>query len=77
MVNIQLQDEVAAALTARARAEGMSLEAYLEQLAATVPPAFATRLTGDELMRLLDEASVAGPSSNGAYSRADIYLDHD
>ena len=77
MVNIQLQDSVAAALTARAQAEGLSLEAYLEQLAKAGSPAVVPKLSGEELSRLLDEASVAGPPSETSYSRADIYLDHD
>ncbi|MEX2114446.1 MAG: hypothetical protein WD845_14725 [Pirellulales bacterium] len=75
MVSIQLQDSVAAALAANAQAEGLSLQAYLERLAgapaAPVPP------SGDELERLFDEASVAGPDPSCTYTRADIYLDHD
>jgi hypothetical protein len=76
MVSIQLQDSVAAALAAQAQAEGLSLEAYLEQLAAAGTPAVVARLTGEELMRLLDEASIAGPTPNCTYTRADIYFDH-
>lgn len=77
MVSIQLQDSVAAALAAQARAEGLSLEGYLERLAAARVPATLPRLTGDELERLFDEASIAGPDPSCTYSRADIYLDHD
>lgn len=77
MVQIQLHDAVAAALSAQAQAEGLSLEAYLTQLAAAgggmVPPP----ITGAELERLLDEASVAGPAPQCTYPRSDIYRDHD
>jgi len=77
MVNIQLQDSVAAALAAKALAEGLSLQAYLEQLAGAHVPKAPARLRGDELERLFDEVSVAGPDSTSTHTRADIYLDHD
>jgi hypothetical protein len=77
MVSIQLEDSVAAALAAKARAEGLSLQAYLERLAGAQLPAAPPRLIGDELQRLFDEASVAGPDPSCTYTRADIYLDHD
>lgn len=76
MGNIQLQDSVVAALTAQAQAEGMSLEAYLEHLTASTHAVEVPQLTGEELLRLLDEASVNGSAAESAYSRADIYLDH-
>lgn len=77
MVNIQLQDSVAAALAAQAKAEGLSLEAYLAQLATSGVNVAGPKISGEELVRLLDEASVAGPAAKSTYSRADIYLDHD
>ena len=77
MISIELQDSVAAALAAKARAEGLSLQAYLERLAGAHVPAAPPRLRGDEMERLFDEASVAGPDPSCTYSRADIYLDHD
>ena len=77
MVNIQLHESVAAALAAQAKAEGLSLEAYLEQLATSGAAAVPPKFTGEELVRLLDEASIAGPAAKSTYSRADIYLDHD
>ncbi len=77
MVSIQLSDSVAAALAANARAEGLSLQAYLERLAGAQAPAAPPRLRGDEIVRLFDEASVAGPDPTCTYTRADIYLDHD
>ena len=74
MVSIQLEESVAAQLMDQASAQGLSLEAYLGSLAGhkTLP-----RLTGEELERLIEEASVAGPSPSCSYTRADIYLDHD
>lgn len=77
MVSIQLQDSVAAALAAKARAEGLSLQAYLERLAGAQMPAAPTPPAGVELERLFDEASLAGPAAGCTYSRTDIYLDHD
>jgi hypothetical protein len=76
MINIQLQDEVAAALVSQARAEGLSLEAYLERLVTSCAAA-SPRMPADELERMLDEAAVDGPEPVSTYARADIYLDHD
>jgi len=77
MVNIQLDDSVAAILIGHAQAQGLSLEAYLEQLATSATQTTSPRMSGQEFLRLLDEASVAGPVAQCTYSRADIYLDHD
>ncbi len=77
MISIQLPDSVAAALAAQARAEGLGLQAYLERLAGALVPAAPPPLRGDEIVRLFDEASIAGPDPSCTYSCADIYLDHD
>jgi hypothetical protein len=79
MATIQLQDSVYASLAAKAQAEGLSLEAYLEKLADTVSVKNGTlpRLTGEEFERLLDAEVSADSTYQGSYSRADLYLDHD
>jgi hypothetical protein len=76
MVNIQLQDSVAAALSAHANEQGLSLEAFLAQIAATTArPKQPINL--DEWERELDELSFDAPPLPADFSRADIYLDHD
>jgi hypothetical protein len=76
MVNIQLQGSVASALAAQANHAGLSLEAYLAQIAGknagAQPPA---QFDGWE--RELDELSIDAPPLPADFSRADIYLDHD
>jgi len=76
-VNIQLDDAVAAALTAQAAAHGVSLAAYLEQLAHRKTRQPTPRLTVDEFDALLDAEATAGPSPGGTFSRAELYSDHD
>jgi hypothetical protein len=76
MVNIQLQESVAAALAAQAEQQGLSLQEYLARLAngAEKP---ATQMSADELARQLEELSLDVPPLPADFSRADIYLDHD
>lgn len=78
MVQIQLEDTVAAALVVRARSRGLSLEEYLAELSTSEQAAIAPRVTGDEAVRLIEaEASPGNSSYLGTYSREDIYVDHD
>ncbi len=79
MATIQVQESLLARLAAQAERQGISLEAYLEQLAGV--PASANgklpRLSGEELERLLDGEASSDSTYQGTYSRADIYRDHD
>lgn len=77
MVNVQLNDDAAAALSAQANAQGLTLQAYLEKLAASKATRKTAPLSVEELDRLLDQESTSGPSPSGTFSRADIYSDHD
>ncbi len=61
MVSINLDDSVAQALAEQARTEGLTLGQYLERVAASHPLPALPSPTGDELMGLLDEATVDGP----------------
>jgi hypothetical protein len=77
MVQIQLEDAVAAALVVRARSRGQSLEEYLAELSTSEPGATAPRVSGQEAIRLIEaEAGPGNPSYRGTYSREDIYSDH-
>ncbi len=76
-VNIQIDEAVAAALTAQAAAQGVSLAAYLEQLAQPKTRPAARRLTVEEFDALLDAEATTGPSPQGTFSRAELYSDHD
>ncbi|MBI3463252.1 MAG: hypothetical protein HY000_09360 [Planctomycetes bacterium] len=78
MVQIHLEDQVAAVLESRARAQGLSLEAYLAELAARDSLASKMRVSGEEVIRLItSEAGPGNPSYHGTYPRDDIYIDHD
>lgn len=76
MVNIQLQDSVAAALSARANEKGLSLEAFLTLIAAKSEQP-KQPINFDDWERELDELSFDAPPLPADFSRADIYLDHD
>ena len=77
MVNVQLNDATAAALSAKAAAQGMTVQAYLESLVIPGSPRHAPRLSLKELDRLLDEEANIGPSPSGSFSRTELYSDHD
>jgi hypothetical protein len=77
MVNIPLDDRIASALEARASAQGLSVQAYLETIALAETRQAAPRITPDELDRLLDQEASTGPSPTGTFSRAELYSDHD
>jgi hypothetical protein len=78
MVQIQLEDTVAAALVVRASSRGLSLEEYLAELSTSEQATMAPRVSGDEAIRLIEaEAGPGNPAYPGTYSREDIYVDHD
>jgi hypothetical protein len=77
MVNIQLQDTVAAALNEQARSQGLSLDEYLAVLAQARNLVSKPKMTGEELDRLLDEEAASGPAYQGTYPRSEIYRGHD
>jgi hypothetical protein len=77
MVNVQVDESVAAALSAKAAAQGLSVQAFLETILRSTPPAPHPRLSLEELERFLDEEATVGPSPSGTFSRADLYSDHD
>ena len=77
MKNVQLRETVAAALSAQAAAQGLTLEAYLESVLLSAPSRPAPHISLDELDRMLDEEASDGPSPSGSFSRAELYSDHD
>lgn len=77
MVSFSLDDSVAAALRAKASAEGLTVEAYLAAIALAGAPKAASEMSEEELDRFLDAESTSGPSPSGTFSRAEIYSDHD
>lgn len=76
MVNIQLNDTVAAALTAQAQSQGLSLEDYLAVLAQK-STGKVSDLTVEEFDRMLDELSLPPTKYTGTFPRSEIYRDHD
>lgn len=78
MVNVPLDDKLAAALNAKASAQGLTVQEYLQTLLLLPTPARPTApVSPDELDQLLDEEALLGPSPVGSFSRAEIYSDHD
>jgi hypothetical protein len=77
MVNVPLDDRIASALEARASAQGLSVQAYLEMIALVGTRQAVHTITADELDRLLDQEASTGPSPKGTFSRAELYGDHD
>ncbi len=77
MIRLELSETAAAALSAQAAAQGLTVEAYLENVLLSAPSRAAPRLSADELDRLLDEEVTTGPSPVGPFSRAELYSDHD
>jgi hypothetical protein len=59
MVNVPLNDGVAAALSAKAAEQGMTVQAYLEAMILRGPGRPVVRMSPDELDRLLDEGPFA------------------
>jgi hypothetical protein len=73
MVNVSLDDGVAAALSAKAAAQGLTVEAYLEAIALSGRLCPAPRMSLDDLDRILDEEATLSPSPTGTFSRAELY----
>jgi hypothetical protein len=77
MIQIRLEDNVAAALERKASAKGMGIEEFLASLAFEDQDN-KPRLSPDELVAMLQELATDGnPNYTGTYSREDIYDDHD
>jgi hypothetical protein len=76
-MNLPLDDRVVAALSAKAAARGLTIDAYLEAIALSGPTRSATHISPDDLDRLLDEEATVGPSPAGTFTRAELYRDHD
>ena len=79
MASIEVQDALFVQLSAQAERLGISLDAYLAQLAGRGAFGNGKRpsLSGEELERLLDAESSNDTRYEGTYPRADIYRDHD
>jgi hypothetical protein len=87
-VNVQLGPDTEKRLREKANRRGLTLEAYLQQLAehdatglngAGQATAAEPDLSDEEFERLLDELSDGPPLPHlpANFSRADIYADHD
>jgi hypothetical protein len=77
MVTVQLNDHVAAALQAKAAAQGLTLQAYLEGIALAETSDSTPSLSFDEFERLLDAESGGGTSPTGTFPRSESHNDHD
>jgi hypothetical protein len=78
MISIELEDRTAEALHAQARARNLPLDSYLKQIASTATPLNASAgMPADDFDLLLHAVAGDHPSLPAAFSRADIYTDHD
>jgi hypothetical protein len=77
MKSVQLNESVAAALSAQATALGLTVETYLEYVVLSAASKVSPRLSLDEIDRILDAEASSAPSPVGSFSRAEIYRDHD
>lgn len=77
MASIELSETTAAALSAQAAAQSLTVEANFASVLLSAPAVSSPRLSRAELDGLLDEEAASGPSPAGAFSRAKIYSDHD
>ena len=75
MATIQVDEDTAAAITAKAASQGITVAELLRRwIAFSQAP---QELTADEFDRTLDELSGHAPPLPADFSRADIYYDHD
>lgn len=79
-ITVELPPEIEARFLAQAKERGLSLDAYVREFLSvnTTAPALASRLSPDDINRLLDEAAElvpagVAPLSDYAMSRESIY----
>ena len=78
MTSIQIDENVANALEAVARSNGMDLATYLASMVESRAAAPSPTLSADDIVAMIEaESSADGSEYRGTYSREDIYLDHD
>lgn len=78
MALIELEERTAAVLRAQAELRDMTLEVFLSRIAeAATPVSSAPPLSVAEMDRSLDELLAESPVLPAAFSRSDIYNDHD
>ncbi|HEV3344417.1 MAG TPA: hypothetical protein VG125_28835 [Pirellulales bacterium] len=77
MVTVSLDDSIARALGAKAAAQGLSMQAYLEAIATSDQPPPAAAMSPEDFDRFLDEEATHGLSPAGTFSRAYLYGNHD
>ena len=77
MATIQVDEQTAQAITAKAAALGLSVSELLRQFVGGPPPELQPRLTDEEFDRMFEELSIHVPPLPPDFSRADIYLEHD
>jgi hypothetical protein len=78
MISIELEDQTAEALRAQARARNLPLNSYLKQIAnAATPLNPSAGVPAEDFDLLLDSLAGNHPPLPAAFSRADIYIDHD
>lgn len=78
MALIELEEKTAAALRVQAELRDLSLETFLDRIAAAATPVYAARpLSVAEMDRSMDELIAESPVLPPTFTRADIYSDHD
>ena len=77
MANLELNEMLAAELAARAAAEGLTIQGYLESVVLQRSHQSPAPISQEEFEQLLDEEASDGHSPTGTFSRCEIYNDHD
>jgi hypothetical protein len=78
MALIEIEERIAQALRAQADVREMTLEAFLQRIAETATPINSTpEFALADFDKSVDEASSEWPVLPPAFSRSDIYSDHD
>ena len=78
MALIDIEEPTATALRAQANARELSLDAFLKSIVEmTTPINSVPMLALADLERSLDELATESPVLPAAFSRVDIYSDHD
>jgi hypothetical protein len=77
MATIQVDEQTAAAISAKAAAQGVSVAELLRRWVGGNQTEPKPRLTDQEFERMFEELSIHTTPLPPDFSRADIYLDHD
>lgn len=77
MASIDIDEQTARSLAARAAARGISVNEFLRQLLLAGDPPAGQKLQAAELEELIEAELTEAPILPDDFARADIYAEHD